>query len=165
MRAFASWTPRITPFRVAAVVLGMVLFAAPASAQTGTIEGRVTQARTGEPLSRAQVAVVGTNIGAQTDDDGRFVLLNVPSGRRQIRVLLIGFTMGTVDLAVTAGSVTTANVELNTSVLRLDEIVVTGTGGQARRREHGHVQPAAHLHRRHPYEERRILQECAARGV
>ncbi len=138
MKQIGSWLRRAAPSVVGAAVFAMLMvLSAPASAQTGTIEGRVTQSRSGEPLIGAQVAVVGTNIGARTDDDGRFVLLNVPAGRTQIRVLLIGFTMGTVELGVTAGSVTTANVELNTSVLRLDEIVVTGTAGQARRREVG----------------------------
>ena len=137
MKQIGSWLRSAAPSVIGTALFAiMMVLSAPASAQTGTIEGRVTQ-RSGEPLAGAQVALVGTNIGARTDDDGRFVLLNVPAGRTQIRVLLIGFTMGTIDLAVIAGSVTTANVELNTSVLRLDEIVVTGTAGQARRREVG----------------------------
>ena len=139
MKQFVCWLRSVASpsVGVAAFAIIMMVFAAPASAQTGTIEGRVTQGSTGEPLVGAQVAVVGTNIGGRTDDDGRFVLLNVPSGSTQLRVLLIGYAMGTLQLNVTAGSVTTANVQLSTSVLRLDEIVVTGTAGGARRREVG----------------------------
>ena len=139
MKQLVGWLRSVAPpsVGVAAFAIIMMVFAAPVSAQTGTIEGRVTQGSTGEPLIGAQVAVVGTNIGSRTDDDGRFVLLNVPSGSTQLRVLLIGYAMGTLRLNVTAGSVTTANVQLSTSVLRLDEIVVTGTAGGARRREVG----------------------------
>ena len=120
-----------------ALVAGLVLVTAPAAAQTGTIEGRVTAGASGDPVEGARVAIVGTSIGTRTGADGRFVLLNVPAGTSQLQVLLIGYTMGTVRLNVRPGVITTANIELSTSVLRLDEIVVTGTAGQARRREIG----------------------------
>ena len=118
-----------------ALLVSLALFTAPAVAQTGTIQGRVTTAGSGDPVLGARVALVGTNVGTQTDDDGRFVLLNVPVGTQQLQVLLIGYAMGTLQLRVRPGVVTPATMELNTSVLRLDEIVVTGTAGQARRRQ------------------------------
>ena len=120
-----------------ALLVSLALFTAPAVAQTGTIEGRVTTASSGDPVQGARVALVGTNVGTQTDDDGRFVLLNVPVGTRRLQVLLIGYAMGTLQIRVRPGVVTPATIELNTSVLRLDEIVVTGTAGQARRRQIG----------------------------
>lgn len=118
------------------VALGATLVApALARAQTGTVEGRVT-AQGGGPLAGAQVTVEGTSIGTRTGDDGRFSLL-VPAGARSIRVLAIGYKVGTLQVNVVPGGTTTANLELTRSVLRLDEVVVTGTAGETRRRELG----------------------------
>ncbi len=130
---------RAAPFLATtlALLVSLALFTASAVAQTGTIEGRVTSAGSGDPVTGARVVLVGTNVGTQTDADGRFVLLNIPVGTQQLQVLLIGYAMGTLRVSVRAGVVTPATMELNTSVLRLDEIVVTGTAGQARRRQIG----------------------------
>jgi TonB-linked SusC/RagA family outer membrane protein len=124
---------------VFALAVGLALSAAPALAQTGTVEGRVTAAATGDPIAGAQVIMVGTNIGARTDADGRYVLLNVATGGQQVRAAAIGYAMMTVQFNVQAGIVNTADFQLNTSVLRLDEVVVTGTAGQARKREVGNT--------------------------
>jgi len=51
------------------------------SAQTvGKISGLVTDAETGEPLIGCNVAVAGTTLGASTDLDGAFFVLNIPPG-------------------------------------------------------------------------------------
>ncbi|HHE54248.1 MAG TPA: carboxypeptidase-like regulatory domain-containing protein, partial [Caldithrix abyssi] len=47
---------------------------------TGKIAGRVFDARTKEPLVGANVYLEGTNIGASTDADGEFYMINVPVG-------------------------------------------------------------------------------------
>src|SRR5574341_698846 len=118
-----------------ALVLGLAFLPSAARAQTGTVSGRVTEAG-GGPISGAQVSVQGTNLGVTTGDDGRFTLV-VPAGQRVLRVLAIGFKVGQVTVAVTPGGSTTANAELTRSVLSLDEVVVTGTGGEAAKRELG----------------------------
>ena len=117
MQLFHCRRRRAAPIVAAlALVMGLVLVTAPAAAQTGTIEGRVTAAASGDPVEGARVAIVGTSIGARTGADGRFVLLNVPAGTSQLQVLLIGYAMGTVRLNVQPGVITTANIELRTSV-------------------------------------------------
>lgn len=119
-----------------ALTLGLAaLTPAGLRAQAGTVQGRVTEAG-GRPIAGAQVSVVGMNLGTLTSDDGRFTLV-VPAGQRTVRVLAIGFKVGQVQVAVTPGGTATANAELTRSVLSLDEVVVTGTGGAATKRELG----------------------------
>jgi TonB-linked SusC/RagA family outer membrane protein len=122
----------------ALVVAFSAALVAPALAQgpLGTIQGRITAAAGGAPLAGAQVTVEGTLIGVRTGEDGRFSLV-VPAGARTIRVLAIGYKVGTLQVTVAAGGTATANLELSRSVLRLDEVVVTGTAGETRRRELG----------------------------
>jgi TonB-linked SusC/RagA family outer membrane protein len=132
------WRPRTwRVLAAAAITLGLSFGARPLAAQAGTVQGAVTAATTGEPIAGAEVTVGGTNVGTRTGADGRFTLLNVPEGSREIRVLAIGYRVATLQITVAADQTTSANVALTTSVLQLDAVVVTGTGGQARVREVG----------------------------
>jgi len=56
----------------------------------GTIEGRVSNARTGEFMERARVTVEGTALETFTDSAGQFRLTLVPSGVAKIRVFFTG---------------------------------------------------------------------------
>ena len=43
------------------------------------ITGRVVDAQTGEPLPAVQVFIAGSGIGALSQQNGRYLLLNVPA--------------------------------------------------------------------------------------
>jgi len=71
------------PHRVVLVAALLATIATATSAQTpqqGTITGRVTDAPSGQPLANAQINVVGTNLGAQTNSDGQYTIRAVPPG-------------------------------------------------------------------------------------
>ena len=116
------------------------LFAASAGAQeTGRIVGRVTAAESGAPIGGAQVFLPESQIGSLSRQNGGYLILGVPAGTHQVRVERIGLTTVTQQVTVTAGGVTEANFQMATEALGLDEIVVTGTAGAARRREVGNT--------------------------
>jgi TonB-dependent SusC/RagA subfamily outer membrane receptor len=115
------------------------LLAAPAAAQqVGRITGQVTD-NAGAPLSEVQVYIPNTGLGALTRANGRFVLLNVPVGAHQLRVERIGYGAVTQAVTVVNAQAVEANFTMATTALGLDEIVVTGTAGAARRREVGNT--------------------------
>ncbi|GAB4314267.1 MAG: hypothetical protein Kow0074_01160 [Candidatus Zixiibacteriota bacterium] len=88
MRKRVTLRSRMT---VAGVIAVCVLTAAIVHAgTTGKISGRVTDKTTGEPIAGAIVTVVGTDLQARTDADGRYVILNVPVGSHTIEATLIG---------------------------------------------------------------------------
>ncbi len=60
-------------------------------AQTGKVSGTITDARTGDPLISANVVIEGTTIGATTNLEGYFVILNVPPGVYRVRASIIGY--------------------------------------------------------------------------
>lgn len=71
-------------------------FAAQSPAQnigTATLKGRVVAADTGSPVRRASIQLERKGIiwSASTDDDGRFVVPDLPAGRCTIRVSRPGF--------------------------------------------------------------------------
>ena len=93
-----------------------------ASAQVRQVTGQVTNAQTGDGLSEATVAVVGTRIVAQTAADGRYSL-NAPDGPLNLVVRAIGFRRQEVE--VPTGQ-ETADFALEPDIFKLEEVVVTG---------------------------------------
>lgn len=59
---------------------------------TGKIAGVVTDAETGQALTGANVQIEGTMLGAATDQDGNYIILNVPVGRHNVIVSFMGYT-------------------------------------------------------------------------
>ena len=116
------------------------LFAASAGAQeNGRIVGRVSATESGAPISAAQVFLPGVQLGSLSRLNGSYLILQVPPGTHEVRVERIGLTTVTQQVTVTAGGVVEANFQMATEALGLDEIVVTGTAGAARRREVGNT--------------------------
>jgi outer membrane receptor protein involved in Fe transport len=107
--------------------------------QNGRITGRVTDATSSAPLSEVQVYIAGGSLGSLTGQNGRYVILNVPAGTHELRVERIGLTRATRQVTVAAGATVEADFTMETQALGLDEIVVTGTAGAARRREVGNA--------------------------
>ena len=91
------------------------------SAGSGVIEGRVTDAGTGNPLPGAQVIVTGSSAEASTDRDGRFRLAAVPSGDRVVVVTYLGRQDATVDTKVVAGA--THRIDVQMKMVGFEETV------------------------------------------
>jgi len=82
----------------------MVLLVSTAFAQYGKMSGSVIDRETGEPLIGANVIIVGTTMGAATDINGHFVILNVPPGTHALKVTYVGYQEVTVsNIRVVAG--------------------------------------------------------------
>jgi TonB-dependent SusC/RagA subfamily outer membrane receptor len=124
--------------------LALVAFALPAAraqggGATGTVRGTVKHGGTQNPISGAQVTIAGTRVGSMTRDDGSYVISGAPVGTMRIRVRMIGFAPIEQPVTVTDGGTATADFSLVPSAVTLEEVVVTGTAGQARRREVGNA--------------------------
>ena len=128
-----AWGCRVAGAMLVALVPGLL----GAQQGQGTIRGRVTSAGSGQPLGNAQVFVAGTSLGGLTGADGTFSIAAVPAGAQVVRVRLIGYQPTEKPVTVTAGGSVTLDFTLTQSAISLDEVVVTGTGGSARKREVG----------------------------
>ena len=130
---------RLLGVLVAAFASGVLPGLAQGQEGRGRIVGRVTAAESGAPISEAQAFLPGTGLGSLSQQNGRYLILNVPAGTHEVRVERIGLAPVTQQVTVTAGGVAEANFQMATEALGLDEIVVTGTAGAARRREVGNT--------------------------
>ncbi len=74
-----------------ALVLVFVAASMALGATTGKITGVITDSQTGEPLVGATVLVDGTNLGASTDTEGHYLILNVPVGDYTVRISSVGY--------------------------------------------------------------------------
>jgi TonB-dependent starch-binding outer membrane protein SusC len=115
-----------------------LLFAAPplAGQEAGRITGLVTT-RGNVPVAAVQVFISGTTQGTLTAENGRYLIPNVTPGTHTLRAERIGYQVATQQVVVRAGEVTVVNFDLPQQALALDELVVTGAAGTARRREIG----------------------------
>ncbi|HJP58362.1 MAG TPA: carboxypeptidase-like regulatory domain-containing protein, partial [Gemmatimonadaceae bacterium] len=110
----------------------VVAFTSELFAQSGvTVTGTVTSDQ-GVPLPGATVFLQGTNIGAQTNEEGRFTVV-VPSARAngQAAVLIarvIGYTAASMPITLTPGSSVSHDFQLAVNPFHLGEVVVTGAG-------------------------------------
>lgn len=66
-------------------------------AVTGKITGTVTDAKTGDALVGVTVAVKGTSLGAITDVDGKYTIINVAVGTFELAFSIVGY--GTVEVS------------------------------------------------------------------
>ncbi len=95
------------------------------AATTGKIEGTVTEAKTGTPLVGANVFLKGTAIGAATDLEGEYRILNVPTGRFTLIFSYIGYRNESISVRVEAGKAIRQDVQLEIDVVKGEEVVVT----------------------------------------
>ncbi|MEX2583417.1 MAG: SusC/RagA family TonB-linked outer membrane protein [Gemmatimonadota bacterium] len=124
---------------VFALVMTALLPGLVVAQERGTVTGQVVEGATQQPLSGAQVTIVGTTLGTLTNQQGRFVIPNVPSGPRVVRATLIGYSQGEQSVAVPAGGSVAATFQLNETALQIEGVVVTATGELQRVRERGNV--------------------------
>lgn len=108
------------------VVLVFGLFAASAFAQSGVgkISGKIVDADTREPLIGANVVVLNTNLGAATDIDGNYFILNITPGTYDVKVSYVGYASKTIQgVRIVANLTYELNVDLTTD-FTLPDIVV-----------------------------------------
>lgn len=92
---------------------------------TGKISGTVRDARTKEPLPGVNIIVEGTPLGAASNVDGHYVILNVPPGRHKVNASFIGYKRFEArDVSVSVDFTTTVNIELTEGSVELDAVVV-----------------------------------------
>ena len=64
---------------------------APASQNVGKLWGTITDAKTGKPVAGARVVLKGTSVGAATDKNGNYYLVQVPPGIYELEAQKYGF--------------------------------------------------------------------------
>ena len=102
------------------LILSTLLFAA-----GGKISGTVTDAQSGEPLPGVNVYISELSLGAATDLNGNYVILNVVAGTYTLKASYIGYaTYAFTEMRVSTGQTTTQDFKMSQEVLQGQEVVV-----------------------------------------
>ncbi|MBI4626729.1 MAG: TonB-dependent receptor [Verrucomicrobia bacterium] len=134
------------PFRIARNFRGLLvawvsalslLAAVPLSAQgsTGTIEGRVQNAVSGDYLNNARISVVGTNRIVFSDSAGDYRIGSLPAGPQTLRISYTGLEAQEITVQVAPGGTVRQDVSLTSAsryaldpkTVKLDPFTVVAT--------------------------------------
>lgn len=110
------------------VALGILVLALLFAAQsycgtTGKISGFVKDAETGDPLPGVNVILDKTSMGAATDLDGFFFIMNIPPGRYHLKATMMGYQTQATEITVLVDLTVKINFNLKPTVMELGETV------------------------------------------
>src|SRR5665647_633444 len=106
----------------------ITLFSINSFAQSGKVEGKITDFKTGQLLSGISVSIVGNDKGVITNQDGHFII-TISSGTPQsIRISSVGYKTKVIEnVQVAANEVINLDIVLETSIKTEEEIVIKTT--------------------------------------
>lgn len=91
----------------------------------GKISGKIKDAQSGESLVGANIVIVGTTMGASSDIEGNFYIINVPPGEYTVRASSLGFAaVSQTKVRVDIDQTTEVNFSLTQDIIQSEEVVV-----------------------------------------
>ena len=93
---------------------------------TGKISGFVTDRHTGQSIPDANIILLNTRFGTASQDGGYFFIGNIPPGKYDIAVRVIGYE-NVIKRQVLVGSNTVLDFALIPEIIQLDPVLVTAT--------------------------------------
>lgn len=106
----------------------LVSFAGSAYAQQGAIEGTVIDSVSSETIPGVNVVVEEQGRGDATDADGSFRITDLSPDTYTLNVSYVGYRQKSVSVDVEAGETTDVEIQLVSSEVQLDDVVVTALG-------------------------------------
>lgn len=100
-------------------------------AQEGEISGSITDEVASIPF--VNVYLEGTMLGTSTDEDGRYVLKNIPAGKYKLKATILGYRTFSKKISIGKRERLKIPIRLMASSEQLEEMVVTGTLKAVRR--------------------------------
>jgi Carboxypeptidase regulatory-like domain len=100
---------------------------AQSSAYTQTIKGMIRDADSKAVLEGASIILLKSSpsIGTTSDAEGHFRIENIPVGRHDLQITLLGYAPVVLSqIAVTSGKETFLNIDLNEKIEQLKEVVI-----------------------------------------
>jgi hypothetical protein len=112
--------------KISAVMAFLFIFTSVCLAgSAGKIAGKVTDKKTGEPLFNANVVIKELKIGASTDENGDFYILNVPPGSYIVSVSMLGFeTVNRSNVTIIIDRTSTQNFQLDSKVFEANNVTI-----------------------------------------
>jgi len=125
MEKFHMETPNKRIGYLSKIILVNILLSAICTAGTGKIAGKISSSDSALPLPGVNVIIDELSIGAATDLQGNYVILNIPAGEYTLKISAIGYqNLRVTNLAVKTGQTTREDYKLDIEVIEGQEVVV-----------------------------------------
>ncbi len=111
-------------FRLLSTAVFVLCTLASALAQTGKVRGFIIDKATDAPIPFANVVLEGTSYGAVANDEGYFLLNNVPAGDYILKVTFVGYDSYNKNIKVVDGRITSEKIYLQESSEVLDVVEI-----------------------------------------
>lgn len=125
-----------------ALILFVILFvttftgnANPTIVSDANISGHVIDSETGEHIPGCVVKIIGSNLMTMTDASGHYVFRDLNPGEYTLEVSFIGYASQRKSTHVKSDQTVELNFEISTDAFMLDQVVVTSSKTETRRRE------------------------------
>ncbi len=107
------------------LVLTVLIYSLIWAGTTGKIAGTIKDSETGEPLPGVNVMIVGTTIGAATDAEGQYFIINVRPGNYDLQATMMGFERLTkTGIRVSTDHTTPVDFTLKPTTLEGSEVII-----------------------------------------
>jgi hypothetical protein len=117
---FLSFITILSLFLIASLDSGMF------AATTGKIQGTITDEQSKELLPGVNVVLEGTTLGAATNANGFFFIINIPPGTYSLKASIVGYAVETKsDVRVYVDRTTITDFQLKTQAIAGQEVTVT----------------------------------------
>ena len=92
----------------------------------GKIVGTVTDGSNGQPLIGCSIFIENLMLGDATDENGNYLILNIPAGNYNVKAQMIGFNTQMIEnVRVSSGLTITLNYALITGTIEMPAVTVT----------------------------------------
>ncbi len=107
------------------VVLSFIIFKLSFAGTTGKIVGTVKDKETGAELVGVNIVLEETALGASTDTEGYFMIINVPPGNYNLKVFYIGYTTLSIEnIKVSIDRTTRQEIQISPEILMGQTVVI-----------------------------------------
>lgn len=97
----------------------------PQNNQNGALTGHVTAANTKEALPFANIMIVGTNSGAASSIDGKFIIRDIVAGKHKVKITYIGYEEKVEEITIQPNKTLEINIVLQPHNIESKEVVIT----------------------------------------
>ncbi|MCS7084566.1 MAG: TonB-dependent receptor, partial [Bacteroidia bacterium] len=116
LRALVFWSAFALPLRLAA--------------QTGILQGKVSDAETQEELVGAVISIDGTTLGAVSDENGDYIIRDIPQGTYVVRCAYIGYKTAVKYQVLVEKGVLRLNFAMSFADTTLETVQITASAFQ-----------------------------------
>ncbi len=99
------------------------------------IGGHVIDAENGEHLPGCVIKIIGTSLATVTDASGHYIFRDLKPGDYTLEVSSVGYVTTRLDASVQPRKTVEVNFEIQPDAFMLDQVVVTSSKSETRRRE------------------------------